>query len=102
MKLPSFWHKAYSIKCSADHVFDDCNDKVVQLEMNTTRADFKRLKYLEQKICNVDCKAALAFTKFHNDFSSLSFVNIFENFLSDDLTTADQPNDLSCDVADTF
>ena len=87
-------------KCNADHVFGDCNDKIVQLKVNTTRAKLKRLEYLERKVCNVVCKAALASTIFHNDFSSLSFVDTSENLISEYITVANQPRDLSCDVAD--
>ena len=46
MKLESLWHKACLPKCNADHVFGDCNDKIVQLEVNTKRAKLKRLEYL--------------------------------------------------------
>ena len=68
--------------------------------MNTKRAELKRLEYLERKACDVVRKAALASTKFHNNFSSSSFVDTSKNLLSEHLTVADQPSDLSCDVAD--
>ena len=100
MKLESLWHKACLPKCNADHVFGDCNDKIVQLEVNAERAELKRLEYLERKACDVVRKAALASIKFHNDFSSLSCVDTSENLISEYLTVADQPSDLSCAVAD--
>ena len=89
-------------KCNADHVFGDCNDKIVQLEVNTKRAELKRLEYLERKACDVVRKAALASIEFHNDFSSLSCVDTSENLIPEYLTVADQPSDLSCAVADAF
>ena len=79
-------------------VFGDCNDKIVQLEVNTKKAKLKRLKYLEGKACDVVRKAALASTKFHYEFSFLSFVRTSENLASEYLTIADQPGDFSCDV----
>ena len=102
MKLESFWLKACLPKCNADHVFGDCNDKIVQLEVNTKRAELKRLEYLERKACDVVRKASLASIKFHNDCSSLSCVDTSENLISEYLTVADQPSDLSCAVADAF
>ena len=35
MKVESLWHKACLAKCNADYIFSDCNDKIVQLEVNT-------------------------------------------------------------------
>ena len=102
MKLESLWHKACLLKCNADHVFGDCNDKIVQLEVNTKRAELKRLEYFERKACDVVRKAALVSIEFHNDFSSLSCVDTSENLISEYLTVADQPSDLSCAVADAF
>ena len=102
MKLKSLWHKACLTKCNADYVFNNCNDKIVQLEVNTKQAELKSLEYRKRKACDVVHKAALASTKFHNDFSSLSFLETSENLLSEYLTVADQPSGLSCDVADDF
>ena len=42
MKLESLGHKACLTKCNADHIFGDCN-KIVQLEVNTKKAELKRL-----------------------------------------------------------
>ena len=100
IKLESLWHKACLTKCNADYVFGKCNNKDVQLGVNTKRAKLKRLEYLKRKACDVVRNAAPASTKFHNDFSSLSFVDTSKNLLSEYLTVADQPSDLSCDVAD--
>ena len=102
MKLESLSHKACLPKCNANHVLGDCNDKIVQLEVNTKRAELKRLEYLERKACDVVRKAALASIEFHNDFSSLSCVDTSENLISEYLTVADQPSDLSCAVAGAF
>ena len=99
MKLESLWHKACLRKGNADYVFGNCNDKIVQLQVNTKRAKLKRLKYLKLKTCDVVRKAALASIKFHNNFSSSSFVDTSKNLISEYLTVADQPNYLSCDVA---
>ena len=35
MKVESLWHKACLAKCNADYIFSDCNEKIVQLEVNT-------------------------------------------------------------------
>ena len=40
MKLKSLWHKACLTKCNADHVFGNCNDKIVQLEVNSKMAEY--------------------------------------------------------------
>ena len=68
--------------------------------VNTKRAELKRHQYLEQKACDVVRKAALASTKFHYDFTFLSFVHTSKNHISEYVIVADQPSDLSCDVAD--
>ena len=94
------WHKACLAKCNAGYVFGNCNDKIVQLEVSTKLAKLKRLECLNRKVCDVARKAALASTKFHNDFSPLSFVHPSKNLISEYLTGAGQPSDLSCDVAD--
>ena len=99
MKLESLRHKACLRKGNADYVFGNCNDKIVQLQVNTKRAKLKRLEYLKQKACDIARKAALASIKFHYNFSSLSFVDTSKNFVSEYLTVADQPHHLSCDVA---
>ena len=99
MKLESLWHKACLTNCNADYVFGNYNDKIDQLEVNIKRAKVKRLEYLKRKACDVVRKAALASTKFHTDFPSSSFVDTFENLITEYLTRADQPSDRSCDVA---
>ena len=99
MKLENLWRKACLRKGNADYVFGNCNDKIVQQQVNTKRAKLKRLEYFKQKTCDVVRKAALASIKFHNNFSSLSFVDTSKNLISEYLTEADQPNYLSCDVA---
>ena len=47
MKLEGHWQKAFRAKCNADNVFRECNDKIIQLEVNTKQAELKRLEYLE-------------------------------------------------------
>ena len=47
MKLEILWHKACLAKCNANYVFGDCNDKIVQVEVNTKRSELKRLGYVE-------------------------------------------------------
>ena len=49
MKLESLWHKACRTKCNADDVFGDCNDKIVQLEVNTKQAKLKGSNILSKR-----------------------------------------------------